>query len=138
MKNKTISHQQIDDRIVEFPRTRENKNSLAHRYIYTPTFIGNGNEEFNSIIKYDMLNQTNQIFNFGDFTEIGEAIFVDKEENSQAEDDGYLMVFVYSKKTNQSELVILDAQQMKILAQIECPRRVPHGLHGSWMTDCFF
>ena len=70
---------------------------------------------------------------FGNNTEIGEAVFVPKDASTE-EDDGYLMLFVYKKDTNKSEFVILDAKNIATepIARILLPQRVPHGLHGSW------
>lgn len=68
--------------------------------------------------------------------EIDEAVFA-SSINSKDEDDGYLMLYVYNRENNQSEFVILDAKNFiaEPLAIIELPRRVPHGLHGSWLPD---
>lgn len=46
------------------------------------------------------------------------------------------MLFVYNKRENVSDFVILDAQDFtaKPIETIKLPRRVPHGLHGSWMA----
>jgi len=62
-------------------------------------------------------------------------VFVPKQ-NSTVEDDGYVMFFLYNTTSNVSEFIILDAQNIaqQPLARIEMPRRVPHGLHGSWIN----
>ena len=45
--------------------------------------------------------------------------------------------FVYDKARDASDLVILDASEpsKRPVAGIEMPRRVPHGVHGSWIRD---
>ncbi len=67
--------------------------------------------------------------------EIGEAVFA-PAAHSQKEDEGYLMLFAYNNKSKQSEFLILDASQLENepLAKIQLPRRIPNGLHGSWMS----
>jgi carotenoid cleavage dioxygenase len=131
-----VKNTALDDRLVEFPRIREDMDSLQHQYIYTPTKTTDIKKRrlLNALIKYDLSNQSSQVHDFGQYAEIGEAVFVPKQ-NSQSEDDGYLMLFVYDSQTQQSEFVILDAQNMNAepLARIKMPRRIPHGLHGSWM-----
>ena len=85
--------------------------------------------------KYDLITGNSQIHDFGENCEIGEAVFAPKE-NAQQEDEGYVMLFVYYKNNNKSDFVILDAQNFtgKPLAKIKLSRRVPHGLHGSWIS----
>jgi carotenoid cleavage dioxygenase len=54
-----------------------------------------------------------------------------------AEDDGFLMTFVYDGERNASELLVLDAQDLSAspLARVLLPARVPFGFHGSWVPD---
>lgn len=87
-------------------------------------------------MQYDVKNNRTQVHDFGNFAEIGEAVFASKV-GRQSEEDGYLLLYVYDNKMNQSELVILDAENFARapLARIQMPRRIPHGLHGSWMPD---
>jgi carotenoid cleavage dioxygenase len=49
-----------------------------------------------------------------------------------AEDDGWLMGFVYDKARNGSDFWILDAATLETQARVALPRRVPQGFHGSW------
>jgi len=137
LSNNTIKNTPLDDRIVEFPRIKEAVNSQKHQFIYLPSEIRGHHipDAFDALIKYDVDNNTSDVHDFGQHCEIDEAVFVPRK-NASSEDDGYLMLFVYNKNENNSELVILDAQNMKdeLLARIKMPRRVPHGLHGSWMN----
>ena len=132
----TVRHSQLDDRMAEFPRIREDRNSSAHRYVYTPTKTANNKNPrtFNALIKYDMLLQRSEVHEFGCTVEIGEAVFAPAATQG-AEDDGYLLLFIYDSFTRQSEFVILDARHItqEPLARIKIPRRIPHGLHGSWL-----
>ena len=131
-----LNHTTLDDKLVEFPRIREDRDTLTHQFIYTPTKTSNvaNNRAFNALVKYDVKNNGSQVYDFGPFTEIGEAVFT-PSKTSQSEDDGYLMLFAYDSTTNQSEFVILDAMNFGAapLARIKMPRRIPSGLHGSWM-----
>lgn len=136
IKTGTVTNTQMDDRITEFPRIREDRDTLPHQYIYIPTkspddkpFI------FQGLVKYDMTRQRQDVHDFGDHAEIGEAVFV-PAASPTSEDDGYLMLFAYNNETEQSEFVILDAKNMgsEPLARVQLPRRIPHGLHGTWMS----
>lgn len=133
----TVSHSQLDERMAEFPRIRDDRNSLMHRYVYTPTKTTNNKNPrtFNALIKYDVLQQSSEVHEFGSTAEIGEAVFAPATTQGE-EDEGYLLLFVYDSLNKQSECVILDARQImqEPLARIKMPRRIPHGLHGSWLA----
>lgn len=138
LKQGHVKHTMLAENLVEFPRIREDRNSLAHRFIYLPTkTTDNQNKRtFNALLKYDTHKQQTEIHHFGVSAEIGEAVFA-PATTQKSEDDGYLLLFVYESTTKQSEFVILDAQNMtkEPLARVKMPRRIPHGLHGSWMPE---
>ena len=54
-----------------------------------------------------------------------------------AEDDGYLITFVYDESTDKSDFVVFDAKTMSStpLATLPLPVRVPHGFHGLWVDE---
>ena len=136
LEDDSIKHEALDDRIVEFPRIREDRNSLSHQHLYClskSSTIANP-KAMNVLVHYDRANNRVHTYEFADEMEIGEAVFA-PSALSQSENDGYLMLFTYNGKTNQSEFLILDAKQLDKdpLAKIQLPRRVPNGLHGSWM-----
>ena len=56
-------------------------------------------------------------------------------EGAKAEDDGFVMSYVYDATTDKSDIVILDAQDFAgdPLATIHLPARVPYGFHGNWV-----
>ncbi|MCX7115292.1 MAG: carotenoid oxygenase family protein [Gammaproteobacteria bacterium] len=132
----SVQHVQLNDLRVEFPRINDNFQTTQSRYIYLPTTINTQNaSEFHAMLKYDTQNQSSIIHDFGEQAEIGEAVFI-PENNAKSEDAGYLGLFVYDKPTKSSSFVLLHAQAMseKPIACIPIPQRVPHGLHGSWIT----
>ena len=71
---------------------------------------------------------------FGDDHEVGEPVFATKLK-PKSEDDGYIMLFVYNKKRKVAALLfwMLKPWTRNPIAEVQLPRRVPHGLHGSWM-----
>lgn len=66
----------------------------------------------------------------------GEAVFVTRP-NSNAEDDGWLITFVYDSTTQASELLVLNAQDLTAepIARVLIPQRVPYGFHGIWIPE---
>lgn len=65
-----------------------------------------------------------------------EPVFVPKA-HAEAEDDGYLLSYIFDQDTESSELMILDAQNVSAepIACIDLPQRVPFGFHGSWIPS---
>ena len=64
---------------------------------------------------------------------VSEPIMV-PSENSSKEDEGFLFILLWNGKRRGSDLVILDAKELKELAVYELPISIPHGLHGSWVN----
>jgi carotenoid cleavage dioxygenase-like enzyme len=128
----------LDDRVAEFPRVDESRLGLKHRYGYMAGSTEarfDGGPVFNAIFKYDQQTGRQETHDFGR-SGCGEAVFVPKRTRA-AEDEGYLMAFVYDAARDASDLVILDAQNVasEPLARIRIPRRVPYGFHGNWVAD---
>jgi carotenoid cleavage dioxygenase len=139
LKNKTFKKDKLAEHEVEFPRINEAFNSKMHRFIYLPTYAQpnmHTDKPFNSLLKFDTVTNTSIKCVLGEQCEIGEAVFAPKN-NPKTEDDGYVMLFVYNRVINSSDFVIIDALQFADgpIATIKLPRRVPHGLHGSWLPD---
>ncbi|KXZ51783.1 hypothetical protein GPECTOR_11g227 [Gonium pectorale] len=67
----------------------------------------------------------------------GEAVFVPRTAAAAAEDDGYLVVYVYDTLADASYFHVYDAVKMgsEPLARIRMPRRVPYGFHGTWVSE---
>jgi len=57
-------------------------------------------------------------------------------DGGTAEDDGYLMTYVYDAATDSSEFIVLDAATMDPtpIATIDLPR-IPFGFHGNWIDS---
>ena len=53
---------------------------------------------------------------------------------ASSEDDGWILEQVWNGARDGSDLVILDASDLRELAVLELPLAIPHGLHGSWVA----
>jgi len=133
-----VSEEQIDDRGAEFPRVADSVIGLKHRYGYMMAMsdLGADDDPTNTsgaILKYDRDSGKRTEIEFGPGRMGGEAVFV-PSANPEAEDDGYLMTYVYDASTDKSSFVIMDAATMDNtpVASIELPR-IPNGFHGSWI-----
>ena len=65
---------------------------------------------------------------------VSEPIMVPSKASNK-EDDGYIFVLLWNGRRRGSDLVILDAKDLKELATYELPISIPHGLHGSWVNN---
>lgn len=130
-----VTEQLLDDRGQEFPRHDERLLGRKHRYAYTVATdaLGDG---FTGLLKHDLDRGTSETVAYGARRMTTEAVFVPRDE-SNAEDDGWLMSYVYDATTDTSDVVVLHAQDLGAgpVATIHLPQRVPFGFHGNWVAD---
>ncbi len=55
--------------------------------------------------------------------------------SSSIEDDGWILDLIWDGAKQKNELVILKANDLKHVATLEIPIKIPHGLHGSWASQ---
>jgi carotenoid cleavage dioxygenase len=133
-----VHEEQVDDRPAEFPRVADAVVGLKHRYGYMMGIPDNPNydepmNQTGKIIKYDRETGERIEHVLGRGRLPGEPVFV-PSEGATAEDDGYLMTFVYDASTDASEYIVLDAATMDQtpVASVDLPR-IPFGFHGNWV-----
>ncbi len=129
-----VRAQQLDDLPQEFPRLDERLTGRPHRYGYgavvrQPFVHG-------PIVKHDLDTGTREVHDFGPGRMSLEPVFVPRTADA-AEDDGWLLSYVYDAGTGRSDVVILAAQDVAgdPVATVHLPARVPFGFHGSWVQD---
>lgn len=130
----TLAADQLDDRGQEFPRMDERLTGRRHRYGYGAAFgegIAHG-----PALRHDLVAGTTEVHDFGPGRATLEPVFVPRSP-AAAEDDGWLLSFVYDGNRDRSDVVILDAGDFTgpPVATVELPVRVPFGFHGSWLPD---
>ena len=81
------------------------------------------------------MKDSSEVHHLGDNRKGAEPVYIPKL-NSSAEDDGYVVGFVYDRETDKSEFIIIDAENFSDapLARVVLPSRVPFGFHGSWIN----
>lgn len=129
----------VADRGVEFPRVNDGRDTRATRWIYLPTRTAAIREpdlprgSFNAIAKADTETGHLTAHNFGNRL-VGEAVFV-PDTGRDAEDGGWLALYVFDPGSGTSDFVLLDAKRVEDepVAVVRMPQRVPQGLHGSWI-----
>ncbi|BDI19509.1 carotenoid cleavage dioxygenase [Nostoc cf. commune SO-36] len=131
----TVHEEMLDDVVSEFPRVNENLLGRQTRYGYTNKIKYTPVPLFESIIKYDFSSGKSQIHQHGRGRYGSEALFAPRP-GATAEDDGWLLTFVYDESSNTSELVVVNAQDITAepVARVIIPQRVPYGFHGTWVA----
>ncbi len=130
-----LSETVLFDRGLEFPRFNDARAGQSYRFGYTAA-AGDHTQEFGDVFKHDLVSGTNQIHDHGPGRHTLEPVFVARE-GATAEDDGWIMAYVYDEARKASDVVILDAQDFEgpPVAVVELPVRVPFGFHGNWIAD---
>ena len=136
----TVHEAQVDDRPAEFPRVADARVGLEYRYGYM--MLNNGAKVIDApmsvnggLLKYDLDTGGQVVLDVGRGRHPGEAVFV-PAAGGHAEDDGYLMTYVFDAESNTSEFAIFDASTMSSdpVAAVKLPR-VPLGFHGNWVPS---
>ncbi|NJM72806.1 MAG: 9-cis-epoxycarotenoid dioxygenase [Scytonema sp. RU_4_4] len=130
------SEEMLDDVPSEFPRVNENLLGQKTRYGYTGRMAKSPMPLFDGIIKYDFSTGRSQTHEYVRGRYGGEPVFVPRP-GAKAEDDGWLVTFVYDTAEKTSELVVISAQDMtgEPVARVIIPQRVPYGFHGAWVSE---
>ncbi|MFM6089778.1 MAG: carotenoid oxygenase family protein [Dolichospermum sp.] len=131
----TVTEEQLDDVPGEFPSVNENLLGRKTQYGYLGKIVSGQNPLFDGVIKYDFENGTSQTHEFGKNRYGGESVFV-PSPNATAEDQGWLVTFVYDENSQRSELLVINAEDMtsEPIARVIIPQRVPYGFHGTWIS----
>jgi len=129
-----VKEEILDDVPSEFPRTNDTTLGVKQRFSYNPRIAQRPQLLFDGLIKYDTDTGASETHTYGADRWGGEAAFAPRA-NATAEDDGYLVTFVYDEGRNESELVIVDATDVSAgpVARVRIPRRVPIGYHACWV-----
>ena len=129
-----VTETQLDDRVVDFPRVADAVVGLKHQFGYCAAFAGSA-PYGEGLIKYDLEAGTSE-YRHLDGGQASEAVFV-KDPTASGEDGGFLLSYVYQPEIDQSEVLILNAQDMlgEPVARIQIPARVPAGFHGNLIGD---
>ena len=121
----------------EFPRINDQRTGRKMRYVYAARVAGYMKPKplFDGIIKYDLEKGTTQIHEPGRGRFCGESVFAPRP-GGRHEDEGWLLTFVWDAVAKQSELLVLNAQDVeaKPVARVLIPKRVPYGFHANWFS----
>ena len=128
LKTGQVKEGAIDDMAADFPRINEALLGQPVRYGYSLKL------KMDAVYKYDFLKDRRSEHRLGAGRLGGEPIFIPRP-GRKAEDDGWVVCFVYDRREDRSELLVLDARDLPAepLARVLLPGRVPFGFHGTWI-----
>lgn len=106
-----------------------------HRFGYlVQTRDTEGTVDFGGVIKHDFTTGRREVWDPGPRRHGGEWLFVPGADRG-TDDEGWLLTYLYDDATGTSELVVVDATDVRSgpVASIALPRRVPFGFHATWV-----
>jgi all-trans-8'-apo-beta-carotenal 15,15'-oxygenase len=133
------THEQLDERCVEFPVINPAYTGRPYRYLYLgAAHLPQGNAPLQAVVKMDLETGNRQLWSAAPYGYTTESTFVPRP-GAIAEDDGWLLVMVFDSIREVSKLVILDAQDLhrEAIATLWLKHHIPYGLHGSFTPVCF-
>nr|BAF36657.2 putative 9-cis-epoxycarotenoid dioxygenase [Chrysanthemum x morifolium] len=111
-----------------------NKNLLGRKTKFAYLAIAEPWPKVSGFAKVDLQTGETKKFIYGDEKYGGEPLFLPRDPNSEAEDDGHILAFVHDEKTWKSELQIVNAMTLELEAVVKLPSRVPYGFHGTFIS----
>ncbi|XP_006349526.1 9-cis-epoxycarotenoid dioxygenase NCED6, chloroplastic [Solanum tuberosum] len=114
-----------------------NKTRLGQKTRYAFMAIAEPWPKCSGLAKVDLVTGNVTKFLYGDDRFGGEPYFVPstKEGRGEGEDEGYLMSYARDERKEKSELIIVNAKNMKQMALVKLPKRVPYGFHGTFVSS---
>ena len=141
LKTGQTTERAIDDVLnTEFPVINSLYQGRKNKYSYNVLFPQGGREEprFPGLVKYNLETGGYVAYSAGPQFFYNEPGFAPRD-NSQAEDDGYLVGLVWNPVDQRSEVQVFDCRGARIaegpVARILLPRRVPHGFHATFVSQ---
>lgn len=129
----------IDDIVnQEFPVINSWMQGYKTRYSWN-VLMGRSNRaedpRFCGLVQYDLERNICKTYHEGPGKWYSEAPFAPRDD-SRAEDDGYLVGYMWDDDKQASFVVIFDAGDVAQgpIARIRLPQRVPHGFHSTWVS----
>ncbi|MEM7098121.1 MAG: carotenoid oxygenase family protein [Pseudomonadota bacterium] len=128
-----VSETELSDHCLELPRINDRYTGRAYRYFYAaaqPSDV-----EMRGVVRFDVRTGTLEEHFIPPGDQNSEPIFVPHPDGRE-EDDGWVLVCVYRRKSHTSELLVLNAQDISgpPIARLTLNRRIPAGFHGAWVA----
>lgn len=142
--SKPLIHQTVlHPASVEFPAVHPYRHGLDTRYTYMMASSDPKRPHyFTAVLKHDLHGKGTKFWSSEGVT--GEPCFIPRggyavvgQEDTRAEDDGFVVVQVFHPEKQTTDFAVLDAQTMELLATIALKHHVPFGFHGTFTPELF-
>ncbi len=129
---KGVRQELMPDDHLELPRINYRQvNMRDYRFLYAVGADKNDSSEFlNRLLKIDVQAKKVKIWR-QEMCYPGEPVFVPSPETAR-EDDGVVLSVVLNAQSENSFLLILDANSFEEIARAEVPHHIPLGFHGQY------
>ena len=135
LKNQTSEVVTLSKQCCEFAMVNPKRLGLKSIFSWMAcTERKEGNAPLQAIKKYNSTNNEEIFWSAGERSFVSEPIMI-PSKNSSSEDDGFVFIVVWNGERRGSDLVILDAHNLREIGLYELPISIPHGLHGSWVNS---
>ena len=132
LSRESVQTERISDRTCEFAMVNPERQGLPAQVAWMAVAEREtGNDPLQAIQKLDLSSGETCTWSAAPRGFVSEPLMV-RRPGATAEDDGWVLDLVWNGARQASDLVILDASDLRELAVLELPLAVPHGLHGSW------
>ncbi|KAF8714108.1 hypothetical protein HU200_028112 [Digitaria exilis] len=113
-----------------------NRQLLGKKTRYAYLAIAEPWPKVSGFAKVDLEAGTVEKFVYGEGRYGGEPCFVPRPGGGAGaeEDDGYVLCYVHDEGRGKSEMLVVNARDMREEAAVELPGRVPYGLHGTFIA----
>ena len=130
----TVETTRLSERCCEFAMVNPEREGLPCRFAWMAAAARKqGNDPLQVIKKLNLSTGEHQIWSAAPHGFVSEPLMVPRP-GASSEDDGWILELVWNGARDGSDLVILDASDLRELAVLELPLAIPHGLHGSWVA----
>ena len=112
-----------------------NRNLLGRKTRYAYLAVAEPWPKVSGFAKVDLATGELTKFEYGEGRFGGEPCFVPLPDApaGAAEDDGHVLCYVHDEGRGASEMLVVNARDMRAEAAVKLPGRVPYGLHGTFI-----
>ena len=121
----------------ELPPSLNSREKQAHpRYVYSFGAYAEGSVDYDNwgLFKFDLEENKIASYYLRGSVYLSEPVFV-PDPNGSNEDDGVLLSQVYFGQEQETRLLVIDATNMKVMAEVSTGNRAPVDFHGAWIPS---